>query len=220
MRGPLLSGAVGSPVTLRRLAQVVKGCPPTVVMGSAWLGLALASEVSVLAMLPADALGAARRRRRRRGSGAPPSVFLLAGAALPLASGTAGSLVVTDLAELEPTTLAAFLLELALLVRPGGILVGLDRTRDAAVEARLAGALLSAGYLGIAQHRPREAALLTQGHPPPPAVQSVLAEAVRSAATGTTRPDENAARSSLALMGPSQGPNPTIAVKAKSRRPV
>ena len=96
MRGPLLSGAVGSAVTLRRLCEIVRDQGPTAVVRSAWLGLTLASEIPVLAVLPPSARAAARRRRRRKSAG-PPSLFALAGAAVPLGEGTAGSLIVTDL---------------------------------------------------------------------------------------------------------------------------
>jgi hypothetical protein len=177
MRGPLLSGAVGSAVTLRGLSQMVRAHPPVVVIRSPWLGLTLSSEATVVGLLPREALGAARRRRRRKNAGGGPgSLFALAGAALPLAPGCAGSLVVPDLAEVPPAELVPLLLQLAEVVRPDGLFVGVDRTKDPAVEARLAGALLAAGYSGIVQGRPREGALLTQGHPPPAIVRQVLAE--------------------------------------------
>jgi hypothetical protein len=181
MRGPLLSGAVGSAVTLRRLCEIVRGMAPTVVVRSPWLGLTLAAELSVVAFVPAEARGAARRRRRRKTDG-PPSLFALAGTAVPIAGAAAGSLVATDLATIEPTALVGFLLETAELVRPGGLLVGLDRAKDPATEARLAGALLTAGFQGIVQDRPRDGALITRGHPPPAAVRTVLLEALRTQA--------------------------------------
>jgi hypothetical protein len=176
MRGPLLSGAVGSAVTLRRLSEMVRGHAPVVVIRSPWLGLTLSSEMSVVALLPREALGAARRRQRRKNAGLPGSLFALAGAALPLAPASAGALVVPDLAEVPPAELVPLLLQVSELIRPEGLFVGLDRTKDASVEARLAGAMLAAGYSGIIQQRPREGALFTHGRPPPPAVRMVLVE--------------------------------------------
>ena len=182
MRGPLLSGAVGSAVTLRLLSEMVRGHAPVVVIRSPWLGLTLSSEIPVLGLLPREAVAAARRRRRRKNPG-PPSQFVLAGAALPLAARAAGALVVPDLAEVPPPELVPLLLQLAELIRPEGLLIEIDRTKDAAVEARLAGALLSAGFSGIIQQRPREGALFTHGRPPPAAVREVLTESSAPAAT-------------------------------------
>jgi hypothetical protein len=179
MRGPLLSGPVGSAVTLGRLGEIVRSQGPTVVVRSPWLGLTLASEIPVVTVLPAEARSAARRRRRRKNAGQPPSIFVIGGATLPLQPGAAGSLVVTDLAEIEPAALVPYLVDTAALVRPAGIFVALDRTKDPVTEARLAGALLAAGFLGIVQERPREGALLTRANPPPPSVRAILAEAVR-----------------------------------------
>jgi hypothetical protein len=182
MRGPLLSGAVGSAVTLRRLSEILRDQSPTVVVRSPWLGLTLASELPVLALLPREAQATARRRARRKSAAQIPTLFALSGPALPLATGAAGSLVVADLAEIEPAALVGFLLETAALIRPGGVLVGLDRTKDAAAEARIAGALLTAGFVGISQERPREGALLSHGRPPPAAVRAALLEVVPTAA--------------------------------------
>jgi len=50
------------------------------------------------------------------------------------------------------------------------VLLALDATKSAAVEARLAGLFLAAALTGIAQERPREGALLTIGGPGPPGV--------------------------------------------------
>jgi hypothetical protein len=188
MRGPLLSGAVGSAVTLRRLSEILRGQGPTVVVRSPWLGLTLAAELPVLALLPREAQSAARRRTRRKSAAQPPALFALSGAGLPLAAGAAGSLVVADLAEIDPAALVTFLLDTAALVRPGGVLVGLDRTKDAATEARIAGALLTAGFVGIAQERPREGALLSHGRPPPAAVREALLEVVPAPAAAPPPP--------------------------------
>ncbi len=187
MRGPLLSGPVGGAVTLGRLTAMLRDQGPTVVVRSAWLGLTLCAELSVLAVLPATARSAARRRRRKS-QGLPPSLFVLGGAAAPLQPGTAGSIVVADLAEIDPPALVSFLIDLAALVRPGGIVVGVDRTKDAATEARLAGALLTAGFLGIGQERPREGALLTRASPPSPTVRAILASAVAASAVALSPP--------------------------------
>jgi hypothetical protein len=192
MRGPLLSGAVGSAVTLRRLSEILRAQGPTVVVRSPWLGLTLATELTVLALVPREAQAAARRRARRKSATQPPALFALSGAVLPLADGVAGSLVVADLAEIEPAALVGYLLETAALIRPGGVLVGLDRTKEAATEARIAGALLTAGFVGIAQERPREGALLSQGCPPPAVVRAALLEVVPRPAATSPAPSEPA----------------------------
>jgi hypothetical protein len=194
MRGPLLSpllspltsGAIGSAASLRRLVDRLRPFTPVVVVRSLWLAAALARELPVLGLLPpadrAAAVRSLRRSRRKPRAGAPAGGALalgLASAPLPLAPGAAGALVLEDLAATSEQA-AAEIARLLPLLRPGGLLVSADRTRDPALEADLAGAFLALGLTHITQDRPRDGALLTSGRAPHPAVAAALAGAARA----------------------------------------
>jgi hypothetical protein len=174
MRGPLLSGAVGSPAALARLCQVLRARPPAVVLSALWLASELASEIPVVAVVERDVAKAARRALRRAAASGHKLSTVIAGEALPLARGQAGALVVEDLLEIEPADAVEYLHALATALRPEGVIVALDRTKDPAGEARVAGCFLGAGLTRIAQERPREGALLTLGGAPAPAALAAL----------------------------------------------
>jgi hypothetical protein len=174
MRGPLLSGALGSPATLRRLPDILRERRPVAVLSSLWLAATLAAELPVLAMIEAGKASAARRALRKAVKAARPLGVVVAGAALPLGPATLGAVLLEDVSVLAPEALVGHLFEVTALLRPGGVLVALDRTRDARVEARLAAACAAVALLDIGQQRPRDGALITTGLAPPPAVRAAF----------------------------------------------
>jgi hypothetical protein len=65
---------------------------------------------------------------------------------------------------------ADFLARLAGSLRTDGLVLAVEATKSAAVEARVAGLFLAAALAGVAQERPRDGVLLTLGHPGPASV--------------------------------------------------
>jgi hypothetical protein len=168
MRGPLLSGALGSAVTLKRVCAILRQHSPTVVLSALWLADTVSKEVPVTALIEADKRRNARRVVRRATKTGKKLLVAAAGEELPVAAGTAGCIVIESLSEIGDDDQAAeFLVRLAPGLRAGGRLVALDATKSAATEARLAGLFLAAALVGIAQERPKEGALLTMGAPAP-----------------------------------------------------
>jgi hypothetical protein len=166
MRGPLLSGPVGSRVTLERLAARIGARGPVVVLGTTWLAAALAEALSVTLLVEPDGLKAARRARREASG---RLLVAAAGEELPLRRGAAGVIVLEGTLELDERDAQTYVSGLAPYLRADGQLVGVDATKDPAAEARVAAGFLAAGLVGIGQERPREGALVTFGNAPPPA---------------------------------------------------
>jgi hypothetical protein len=180
MRGPLLSGPIGSPATLERLGAILQPKAPAVVLSSVWLAAELATAMPALLLVEPEGHRDAKRAARKakeagRGAaaaapGAPGLLAVVAGEQVPLRPGAVGALVVESLAELDEGAAGEYLLGLAEALAPDGFVVALDGTKDPAVEARVAGAFLAAGLRAVAQERPREGALLTFGRAPAPEV--------------------------------------------------
>jgi hypothetical protein len=166
MRGPLLSGPIGSTPALAALARWTAGLAPLVVLGPPWLGAALARESRALVLVEASsrplALRALRRARREH---RPLDVALAAGE-LPLPRGSLAALVVENAAGLPADDVARWLGALVPCLRPGGRLIAADATSSTAAAARVAGAFLSAALTTIVQEWPREGAVLTVGVAP------------------------------------------------------
>src|SRR3954454_7655228 len=157
MRGPLLSGPIGSKVALERVCQIARPRAPAVVLSTLWLGQTLAA-----AQTPVTALVEAEQRRRGKGAvpraarAGQPLMVVTAGGALPVAPGRAGCILVERLSDIEDDQEAAdFLARLARALRADGVLLAVDATKLPAVEARVAGLFLAAALAGIAQERPR-----------------------------------------------------------------
>lgn len=167
MRGPLLSGPVGSRATLERVAQRLAGHAPAVVLSTTWLGQSLAEAVGVVLLVAPGATKAARRARRDVGH--ERLLVAIAGDDLPLLHGSVASIVVDGLTELDPDDAAAHLGTLVPYLRPDGQIIALDGTKDPQFEARAAALFLAAGLVGIGQERPREGAVLTFAAAPPAA---------------------------------------------------
>ena len=99
-----------------------------------------------------------------------PLLVVAAGEDLPVRTGSVGSVVIENLTAIEDDeTALAYLADVATLLRPGGLLLALDAVKDLKTEERITGLMLAAGYTRLAQERPRGGALLTVGHPLPPA---------------------------------------------------
>ena len=176
MRGPLLSGALGSAPTLDRVCRLLQEHQPAVVLSSLWLAEALASSFPVLALVEEDKRSAAVRAIRRAGKWAHPLLVVSAGEDVPLRRGGVGAILIENLMDVEDQVAAEDLL-VALLpaLRADGVVVSLDATKHLETEARLSALFLAAALTGIKQVRPREGALLTIGSAPPPTVTAVRA---------------------------------------------
>jgi hypothetical protein len=171
MRGPLLSGALGSPATLGRVCNLVRPHSPVVVLSALWLAETLASEFEVLAMVEAEKRGAASRALRRARKLGHPLSIVIAAAEVPLADGSVGAVLVDSLVDIEEEPAARDLIVALLpVLKPDGIVVSLDATKSPSLEARVAEIFLAASLAHITQIRPREGALLTTGDAPHAAV--------------------------------------------------
>jgi acetylornithine/succinyldiaminopimelate/putrescine aminotransferase len=168
MRGPLLSGPVGSPAALERVCQIVRPRGPAVVLSALWLAQTLAAQVPVTALIEGDKRRGARRAVRRAARSGQPLMVVTAGEALPMGPGRAGCILVESLSQITDDGAAADLLaRLASSLRGDGLLLAVEATKSPAVEARVAGLFLAAALSAVAQERPREGVLLTLGSPGP-----------------------------------------------------
>jgi hypothetical protein len=166
MRGPLLSGPLGSAASLRALVRWIDGAGPLVVLGPVWLAESLAATARVLLLdEPTDRRVLARARRRAQKAGRPLEIGM-AGAELPLRRASLGSLVVENAAGLAVDEAARWVAALVPCLRPGGRLVAVDATGSTAAAARVAGVFLSAALIDLTQEWPRDGVLLTVGTAP------------------------------------------------------
>jgi hypothetical protein len=179
MRGPLLSGPLGSQPTLEALLRwtdVPSGPPtgdvaaparaPVVVLGPPWLGAAIARGGRTLLLVESELRPQALRAHRRAKKESRPLDVALAAAELPFGRGTLSALVVENVAGLPPAEGERWIAALMPLLRPGGRLIAADATSSDAAAARVAGAFLAAALLEIVQEWPREGAVLTVGVAP------------------------------------------------------
>ncbi len=192
MRGPLLSGPLGSAATLAALARWLRGAAPAVVVGPLWLAAALAREIPIIALIEPEQRAAARRaaKRGRAAAGDATALTLVEAAEeIPLRRGGAGALVVEGAASLDSSTAMGWLLRLAPCLRPEGRLVAMDAVKDPASEARVAGVFLAAALGNLVQERPREGVVVTVGVTPCLAVgEARWAGEAAAAAAGLTGP--------------------------------
>jgi hypothetical protein len=181
MRGPLLSGALGSATTLAALMRWVTKGEPVVVLGPLWLGEALAEEVPVLMLVATDDRAAVKRARRRAQRAGRPLDIAIGGAELPLPSGFrdpggsargVATIVAENVAGLDEEAASSWIASLAASLRPGGRLIAADATASTSAMARVSGTFLSAALTGLVQERPRDGALLTIGEAPDVRVQA------------------------------------------------
>jgi len=166
MRGPLLSGPLGSAASLAALTRWLAGASPVVVLGPTWLAETLAEAMPVLFLDEPDDRRVLVRARRRAQKTSRPLQIGIAGADLPIARGSLGALVVENVAGLSADEAARWVEALVPCLRPGGRLVAADATASAAAAARVAGVFLSAALIDLTQEWPRDGVLLTAGVAP------------------------------------------------------
>lgn len=180
MRGPLLSGPLGSAAALDALVRAVAAFEPLVVLAPLWLGERLASTARVVMLVePHERPRAVRARRRARKAGHALDIAVAADA-LPVRAGSVGALVVESVASLSPEEGRRWIAALAPCLRPGGRVVGVDATTSPAAAARVAGVFLSAALTELSQEWPRDGAVLTLAVAP--------AAAITGARFGATAP--------------------------------
>jgi hypothetical protein len=167
MRGPILSGPLGSAAALQALARLTAGFDPVVLLGPLWLGVALATSAPVLMLVEPEDRAAVGRARRRAIKASRPLEIALAAAELPLRPGSLGAMVVENVAGLSPAEAARWIEALVPCLRPGGRLVAADATSSGEAAARVAGVFLSAALIDPAQEWPRDGVVLTVGVAPP-----------------------------------------------------
>jgi hypothetical protein len=170
MRGPLLSGPLGSAASLAALTRWVAGTGPVVVLGPVWLAEALAVAAPILFLDEPDDRRVLVRARRRAQKASRQLTLGLAGAEVPVRAGSVGALVVENVAGLGADEAAQWMASLVPCLRPGGRLVAVDATASHAAAARVAGVFLSAALIELIQEWPRDGVVLTVGAAPSTAV--------------------------------------------------
>jgi SAM-dependent methyltransferase len=161
MRGPLLSGTLGSQATLARVCSLVRERSPVVVLSTLWLAEALATEMPIVVLVEEDKRAAALRSQKKARKAGLPLTIVMAASELPLASESVAAVLVDSLIDIEePSAAAELLLGILPTLQPGGIVVSLDATKNPELEARV----------HIEQVRPRDGALLTVAQAPHGAV--------------------------------------------------
>jgi hypothetical protein len=169
MRGPLLSGPLGSASALHALARWTTDAErrgPLVVLGPLWLGDRLAAASPVLMLVEPQDRPSVLRTRRRAAKASRPLEIAMAAADLPLRPGSLGALVVENAAGLGLDEAVRWIGALAPCLRPGGRLIAADATSSKAAAARVAGVFLSAALIELVQEWPRDGVVLTVGVAP------------------------------------------------------
>jgi hypothetical protein len=166
VKGPLLSGALGSAPTLAAVLRWTEGRAHVVVIGPPWLGDAVATAGRALVLVEAESRPIAVRARRRARKQERALEVAVAGADLPLGRGVLPALVVENVGGLQEDEAIRWLAALVPCLRPGGRLIAADATSSTAAAARVAGAFLSSVLTDIVQEWPRDGALLTVGVAP------------------------------------------------------
>ncbi|HVV48452.1 MAG TPA: hypothetical protein VHO06_02235 [Polyangia bacterium] len=177
MRGPLLSGPLGSQPTLEALLRWTAPAgeaarAPVVVLGPPWLGAAMTRGGRTLLLVESGQRPPALRALRRARKEARPLEVALAAAELPFRPGSLSALVVENVAGLPPDEGERWIAALVPALRPGGRLIAADATSSDAAAARVAGAFLAATLTEIVQEWPREGAVLTVGVAPAAAIMA------------------------------------------------
>jgi hypothetical protein len=166
VKGPLLSGALGSAPTLAAVLRWTQGRAPVAVIGPPWLGDAIATAGQALVLVEPEVRPVALRARRRARKQSRALDVALAAAELPLARAALPALVVENVGGLRDEEAIRWLAALVPCLRPGGRLIAADATTSTSAAARVAGAFLSAALTEIVQEWPRDGALLTVGVAP------------------------------------------------------
>jgi hypothetical protein len=172
MRGPLLSGPLGSAPALAALTRWTADRAPVVVLGPPWLGNAVAAGGRTLVVVEASTRPIALRALRRARKEQRPLGVAIAAGELPLRRGSLSAIVVENVAGLPEGDATRWLEALVPCLQPGGRLIAADATTSTGAAARVSGCFLSVSLTNIVQEWPREGALLTIGGCPPPSVVS------------------------------------------------
>ncbi len=186
MRGPLLSGPLGSTASLGALARWIEGVGPVVVLGPTWLAATLAEQTRVLLLDEPDGEPARRalaRARRRATKASRPLDIGIAGAELPLRRGSVGAFVLENVAGLAVEEAQRWVGALVPCLRPGGRLIAADVSASPSAAARVAGVFLSAALVELTQEWPRDGVVLTVGRAPAAAIVAARFELASAPAT-------------------------------------
>ncbi len=185
MRGPLLSGALGSTASLTAIAGRAQGAAPVVVLGPLWLGVTLSTELRVLMLVASDDHAAVKRARRRALKAGRAFEVAVGGAEVPLQPRSVGAMIIENVAGLEPAAAARWIEALVPSLRPGGRLIAADATGDPAAMARVSATFLSAALVGLTQEMPRDGVVLTVAQAPDARVMAARFAAPGAAAVSS-----------------------------------
>jgi hypothetical protein len=178
MRGPLLSGPLGSAASITALGRWIAAAEPIVVLGPVWLAETLASSAPVLFLDEPDDRRVLARARRRAVKAERRLQIGVAGGELPLRRASVGAFVIENVAGLSADEAARWVAALVPCLRPGGRLVAVDATGSAEAAARVAGVFLSAALVELTQEWPRDGVVLTIGlAPSAPVVEARFGDA-------------------------------------------
>ena len=170
MRGPFLSGALGSTSSLAALLSWARRTDapgePVVVLGPLWLGVTLAAELRVLMLVATDDRPAVKRARRRAHKAGRAFEIAIGGAEVPLRPRSVSTMIVENVAGLDAAAARLWIEALVPGLRPGGRLIAVDATSDVAAMARVSGTFLSASLVGLTQELPRDGVVLTIAEAP------------------------------------------------------
>jgi hypothetical protein len=189
LRGPFLSGAVGSTASLEAILRWARGSATdlVVVLGPLWLGVALASELRVVMLVATDDHPAVKRARRRAHKARRAFEVAVGGAEVPLRPRSVGAMIVENTAGLDAVAAARWIEALVPSLRPGGRLIAADATSDVAAMARVSGTFLSASLVGLTQEQPRDGVVLTVAQAPDARVMSARYAPAAAAPATTTQ---------------------------------
>lgn len=188
MRGPLLSGPLGSASTLEIVTRWLDQAATVVVIGPLWLGDVLSKRNRVLLLTEPEERQRARRAAKRASAAGQRLMVAVAGVDLPLRKGGADALLIEGASALDDEAVGRWLATLVPAIRPTGQLIALDATDDPSVEARLAGLFLGAALAQIVQERPRNGVVLTAARVPAASVVATRFPAAGSDEAGAIKP--------------------------------
>ena len=185
MRGPLLSGALGSTASLAAIARRARDAEPVVVLGPLWLGVTLATELRLMMLVASDDHAAVKRARRRAIKAGRAFEVAVGGAEVPLRPRSVGTMIVENVAGLDAAAAARWIEALVPCLRPGGRMIAADATSDVAAMARVSATFLSAALVGLTQEMPRDGVVLTVAHAPDARVMAARFAAPGAAAVSS-----------------------------------
>ena len=168
LRGPFLSGALGSTLSLNAILRWARtpDNEPVVVLGPLWMGVTLSAELRVMMLVATDDHAAVKRARRRAHKAGRKCEIAVGGAEVPLRPRSVAVMVVENVAGLDAVAAARWIEALVPSLRPGGRLIAVDATSDVAAMARVSGTFLSASMVGLIQEQPRDGVVLTVAQAP------------------------------------------------------